>query len=262
MLRALFTSATGLAAQQLSLDVVANNLANASTTGFKKTRADFTDLVYQNMREPGAQTGTNSMLPTGTQVGLGVSAGTTTSVYSQGTLQNTGNPYDIAIKGEGFFKVQLPDGTSGYTRAGNFSIDSAGKLVTSEGYGVQPEILIPPDKTSVSISATGEVTVTRAGQTNAQAVGQLQLTNFANPQGLRMLGGNLLQPTAASGAAVDAAPGANGMGTLLHKSLETSNVDIVEEMVRMIVLQRSYDTNSKVIQSADEMLSTTNGIKR
>ncbi len=262
MLRALYTSATGLAAQQFNLDVVANNLANASTTGFKKSRADFQDLVYQDIRDPGGQTGTNSMLPTGSQVGLGVSAGTTVAQHTQGTIQNTGGDYDLAIKGDGFFKVLMPDGSNAYTRSGALAIDATGKLVTSEGYAIQPEIVIPPDKVSVNISATGEVTVMRPGQNTPQAVGQLQLTNFVNPAGLRALGGNLFQQTAATGQPQEGNPGATGLGTVQQKALESSNVDIVQEVVRMIVLQRAYDTNSKVIQAADEMLTTTNGLKR
>lgn len=262
MNRALFTSATGLAAQQLNLDVVANNLANASTTGFKRSRADFQDLVYQNLREPGGQTGPNSQLPTGSQIGLGVSTGTTSTLFTQGTLQSTGGEYDVAIKGPGFFKILQPDGGSAYSRSGAFNIDSAGKLVTAEGYAVQPEIVIPPNHTFVSISGDGQVSVGLPGQNTSQVVGTLQLTNFINPAGLKALGGSLFQVTPASGQPVDGAPGALGNGTLLGKSLESSNVDIVEEMVRMIIIQRAYDTNSKVIQAADEMLTTTNGIKR
>ncbi len=262
MTRALFTAASGLAAQQTNLDVIANNLANANTVGFKKLRADFHDLVYQINREPGGQTGPNSSLPTGMQVGLGVSAGTTSASFVQGTPQSTGGDYDLAIQGQGFFKVLMPDGTPAYTRAGNFAIDSAGKLVTSEGYAVQPEIIIPPNKTNVSISAEGQVTVTVPGQAASQSVGQIQLTTFPNPAGLKNLGGNLFQASSASGQAADSNAGAQGAGTLLHKSIEASNVDIVDEMVRMIVLQRAYDTNSKVVQTADEMLSTTNNLKR
>ena len=262
MLRALFTSATGLAAQQFNLDVVAHNIANASTTGFKRSRADFQDLVYQTMREPGAQTGANSQLPTGSQVGLGVSVGTTAASFTQGTIQNTGGSYDVAIKGDGFFKVLLPDGTNAYTRSGALAIDGTGKLVTSEGYAVQPEIIIPPNASDVSISSEGQVSVKLAGQAASQQVGQLQLSRFVNPAGLRAMGGNLFRPSDASGQATEGAPGTQGLGTLLHHSLESSNVDIVEEMVRMIVLQRAYDTNSKVVQAADEMLATTNSIKR
>ena len=263
MLRSLFTSATGLAAQQFSLDVVANNLANVGTTGFKRSRAEFQDLIYQVSREPGGQTGANSSLPTGAQVGLGVTPGTTISLHSkQGTFQNTGGDYDIAIKGQGFFRVQLPDGTTGYTRAGSFSLDGNGRLVTPEGYALQPEIIIPPNRESVDINAEGQVNVKLPGQPAPQAVGTIQVSNFVNPAGLRALGSNLFSATQSSGQPIDANPGQQGTGTLLHRSLEASNVDIVEEMVKMIILQRAYDTNSKVIQTADEMLNTTNGIKR
>ncbi len=262
MERALFTAATGLAAQQLSLDVIANNLANASTVGFKSSRADFQDLMYQVRQDPGSQTGANSMLPTGSQVGLGVSAGTTTTINTQGTFQQTGRDYDMAISGSGFFKVLMPDGSTAYTRSGNFSVDGTGKLVTSQGYVVQPEIVIPPDKVNVTISPDGQVSVRRAGQNQSTVVGQLQLTTFVNASGLRALGGNLFQATNASGQPTDSNPGAQGSGQLMQGSLESSNVDIVTEMVRMIILQRAYDTNSKVIQSADQMMSTTNAIKQ
>ncbi len=263
MLRSLFTSATGLAAQQMNLDVIANNLANASTNGFKGSRANFQDLVYQTIRQPGSQTGANSQLPTGTQIGLGVSAGTTSADFTQGTLQNTGGMYDLAITGNGFFKVLLPDGSNGYTRAGSLSIDGTGKLVTPEGYPIQPEIVIPPNAgQTVSIGSDGQVSVTLSGQTNPQTIGQIQLSNFINPSGLLAVGGNLFKPTAASGAPTDSAPGTSGAGSLQQKAIEASNVNIVDEMVRMIIVQRAYDTNSKVIQAADEMLTTTNSIKR
>lgn len=262
MLRSLFTSATGLAAQQFSLDVVANNLANVGTTGFKRSRADFQDLIYQITREPGGQTGTNSSLPTGAQVGLGVSVGTTSAIHRQGTFQTTSKETDVAIQGHGFFRVQLPDGTTGYTRAGAFNIDGTGRLVTPEGFTLQPEIIVPPNRESVNISADGQVLVKIPGQANPQQVGTIQLSNFVNPSGLRALGGNLFSATQSSGQAIDANPGQQGLGTLLPGTLESSNVDIVEEMVKMIILQRAYDTNSKVIQTADEMLNTTNGIKR
>lgn len=262
MIRSLFTSATGLRAQQLNLDVIANNLANVSTNGFKRSRADFQDLVYQTLREPGSKTGDNSMLPTGAQVGLGVSAGTTSTVFTQGTLMNTGGDYDVAIKGDGYFRVLMPDGTTAYTRSGSFNIDGTGKLVTSEGYPVQPEIVIPANKASISIGGDVQVSVTLPGQQNAQAVGTIQVTTFLNSSGLRAIGGNLFKPTEASGQPQDANPGTQGSGTLLHKAVEASNVDVVEEMVRMIILQRAYDTNSKVIQAADDMMNTTNNIKR
>ena len=262
MLRSLFTSATGLSAQQMSLDVVANNLANASTTGFKKSRANFEDLVYQTIREPGSQTGTNSSLPTGAQIGLGVTAGTTTTLNTQGTISNTGRATDLAINGDGYFKILLPDGTTGYTRAGSFNVDSTGKLVTSQGFAVQPDISIPANKKTLSISEDGSVTVTLPGQSAEQKVGQLTLAKFLNPEGLKAIGNNLFEQTSASGTPTEGNPGTSGLGILIPQSLEASNVDVVEEIVRMIILQRAYDSNSKVIQAADEMLSTTNGIKR
>ena len=262
MNRALYTAATGLSAQQFNLDVISNNLANANTVGFKRMRADFQDLLYQAQSEPGAQTGPNSVLPTGAQVGLGVSTGTTSPSYTQGTFQNSGGTYDVAIQGDGFFKILMPDGATAYTRAGNFNIDGTGKVVTAEGYAVQPDITIPPNKTSVSISPEGQVSVTLPGQQQPQVVGQLQVSTFPNPAGLRLLGGNRFQVTAASGQPTEATPGQQGTGSLAQHMLESSNVDIVEEMVRMIVTQRTYDTNSKVIQAADEMLGTTNNLKR
>ena len=262
MLRSLFTSASGLAAQQFNLDVISNNLANVSTTGFKKSRANFEDLLYQTQQEPGAQTGPNSQLPTGSQVGLGVSTGTTSTQHTQGTLQKTGNATDLAIGGDGFFKVQLPDGSFAYSRAGNFLIDGTGKLVTAQGYAVQPDIAIPTNRQSVSIGPDGTVSVRLPGQTSEQKVGQITITNFVNPAGLKAMGGNLYQVTSASGQAEEGAPGTAGLGSLSSGTLEASNVDTVEEIVKMIIVQRAYDSNSKVIQAADEMLSTTNGIKR
>ena len=262
MLRSLYTSATGLAAQQLNLDVVANNLANVSTTGFKSSRAEFQDLVYQNLRDPGATTGPGTSLPTGSQIGLGVSEGTTIPIQKQGTPQSTSNDTDLAISGNGFFAVQLPDGTTGYTRSGSFSTDSTGRLVTQEGYPLKPEIIVPPLRQSLSISSDGAVSVTQQGQQNATTVGTIQLTTFPNPSGLHAAGGTIFTQTNASGNPTTAAPGAQGSGTLMQHYVEASNVDVVEEMVRMIVIQRAYDTNSKVIQAADEMLNTTNSIKR
>jgi flagellar basal-body rod protein FlgG len=261
-MRALFTSATGMMAQQLNLDVIANNLANVNTTGYKRTSAHFQDLLYQNLRIPGAVSGNGGQLPTGSQIGLGVSGGTTAHIFTQGVIQQTGADFDLAIKGEGFLKVLLPDGTTGYTRDGALSQDSQGRLVTAEGYPIQPEIIIPPDKTSIAISATGTVSVTRAGQTNAEEIGQIQLTRFVNPAGMMSLGGNIHVPTAASGDPTDDSPGQNGLGTLLHRSIESANVEVVEEMIRMITAQRAYETNSKAITTADEMLQQANNLKR
>ncbi|MBC7527218.1 MAG: flagellar basal-body rod protein FlgG [Chthonomonadaceae bacterium] len=261
MLRSLFTSATGLTAQQFNLDVVSHNLANVSTTGFKRSRADFTDMVYQTMREAGGQSGPNSQLPTGTRVGLGVSVAATVPIQSQGTLV-AGNGTDMAIQGQGYFQVQLPDGSTGYTRDGSFRVDGTGKLVTAEGYAMQPEITIPPNADTVNISNEGQVIVKVIGQQNATSVGTVQLSTFINPSGLRANGGNIFSPTPASGAPATSNPGTQGAGTLRGGYLEASNVDIVEEMVRMIIIQRAYDANSKSIQAADEMLATTNGLKR
>lgn len=261
-MRALYSSATGMTAQQFNLDVVANNLANVNTIGYKRSSAKFQDLLYQSLRTPGAVSGNGGQLPTGAQVGLGVSGGVTRAMFTQGTLQQTGGDYDIAIKGDGFLRVLLPDGATAYTRDGALNIDSQGRLVTSDGYPVQPEVIIPPDKTSVAISPDGTVSVTRAGQTNAEQVGQLQLTRFINPAGLTNLGDNLYRPTPASGDPVDDTPGQNGLGTLVHKMLESANVEVVEEMIRMITIQRAYESNSKAIQTADEMLQGANSLKR
>jgi len=249
-------------AQQLNLDVVANNLANVNTTGFKRSVAQFQDLLYQSLRIPGAVSGNGGQLPTGTQIGLGVSGGTTRHIFTQGTLQQTGGDYDIAIKGEGFLRVLLPDGTTAYTRDGALNIDAQGRLVTADGYPIQPEIIIPPDKTSIAISPDGTVSVTRPGQTNAEQIGQIQLTRFVNPAGLTSLGSNLLRQSPASGDPVDDTPGQNGLGTLVHRMVETANVEVVEEMIRMITIQRAYESNSKAIQTADEMLQGANSLKR
>ncbi|HSV74829.1 MAG TPA: flagellar basal-body rod protein FlgG [Chthonomonadales bacterium] len=261
-MRALHTSATGMTAQQFALDVIANNLANVNTHGFKRTVAHFHDLLYQNLRTPGAGTSGGGQIPTGSQVGLGVAAGSTNRVFTQGTLRNTGGEYDVAIKGDGFLRVLMPDGTTAYTRDGGLSLDSQGRLVTSNGYVIQPEIIIPSDKTSVSIAPDGRVMVGRQGQVNLEEVGQLQLTRFINPAGLLSLGSNLHQPTPASGDPVDDAPGMNGLGTILHKALEMPNVEMVEEMIRMITTQRAYEVNAKSIQTADEMLQQATQLKR
>jgi len=261
-MRALYTSATGMTAQQFALDVIANNLANVNTHGYKRSVAHFQDLLYQNLRAPGAGTSSGGQVPTGSQVGLGVAAGSTNHIFTQGTLQNTGSEYDLAIKGDGFFRVLLPDGTTAYTRDGAFSLDSQGRLVTSDGYAVQPEIIIPSDKTSVAISPDGKVMVGRQGQTNLEEIGQIQLTRFINPSGLLNLGSNLYQPTPASGDPVDDSPGLNGLGTILHKTLEMPNVEMVEEMIRLITTQRAYEINSKSIQTADEMLQQATQLKR
>ncbi|MCW3062725.1 MAG: flgG [Capsulimonas sp.] len=259
MMRALYTSATGMMAQQMNMDVVANNLANVNTTGFKRSRADFEDLLYQEMRPAGSVVAQGATAPTGIEVGLGVKAGATVTMFEQGTFQNTGQSLDIAIEGDGFYKVLLPDGGSGYTRDGAFKRDNQGKVVNSDGMALQPEITIPDGATSVSIGKDGTVNATIAGV--ASPIGKITLTRFPNPAGLSHIGGNNFKASDASGTAVDGTPGQEGFGTIAQGMLEMSNVQIVQEMVNMITAQRAYETNSKSIQTADEMLSTANQLK-
>jgi flagellar basal-body rod protein FlgG len=262
MMRALWTAASGMIAQQSNVDTVANNLANVSTTGFKKSRSDFQDLMYQTIRQAGSSTGPDSQLPTGTQIGLGVRQVATQKMYTQGTFQETGNSLDMAIEGDGFFQITMPDGTLAYTRDGSFKKDSQGRVVTSEGYPLEPQITIPADATDVSISSDGIVSVTVPNQTATQEIGQLQIARFVNPAGLNSMGRNLLTETAASGAPVASNPGTDGAGTLQQKYIEMSNVQVVDEMVNMIVAQRAYEINSKAITTADSMLDTAANLKR
>ncbi|MCL5283793.1 MAG: flagellar basal-body rod protein FlgG [Armatimonadetes bacterium] len=261
-MRALYIAATGMSAQQFNLDVIANNLANVNTAGFKQSRAEFQDLLYQTVHAPGVQMGQNAQLPVGSQIGLGVTSGATAIQFTQGALRTTGGNYDIAINGDGFFQILMPDGTLAYTRDGQFSVDSTGKLVTSQGYALQPEIVIPQDMQTVTISPDGIVSVTRAGQTNPDQIGQIQLTRFINPQGLMSLGSNLYAPTQASGTPITDVPSQSGLGTLIQGSIEGSNVNIVNEMIDLIMAQRAYESNSKAIQTADQMLTTANQIKQ
>jgi flagellar basal-body rod protein FlgG len=262
MMRALFTSATGMAAQQLHLDVIANNLANVNTTGFKRSRADFQDLLYQTIRAAGTTAARGAQVPTGINVGLGVRPIATTSIFTTGALQKTDNPTDLAIEGDGFFKVLLPDGTVADPRDGAFKLDSQGRLVTSDGYPLEPEIIIPQDAQSVVVGKDGTVSVLRAGQSAPDEVGQIQLARFVNPAGLQRIGQNLFRPTAASGDAVEGAPGEQGFGTVAQNMLEMSNVQIVDEMVAMIIAQRAYEISAKAIQASDEMLSIANNLRR
>ncbi|WP_094603930.1 Flagellar basal-body rod protein FlgG [Sporomusa silvacetica DSM 10669] len=260
MIRALWTAGTGMAAQQTNLDVISNNLANVNTTGFKKGRADFADLMYQNMRQAGASTGADSQLPSGIQMGHGTRLVSTQKIYTQGSLQSTGNELDIAIQNDGFFQVTLPDGTLAYTRNGSFEKDSQGRVVTSEGYPLDPAITIPDNATAITISSEGIVTATIPSGT--QELGQITLARFINDAGLESLGGNLLKETVASGAPIVTNPGEEGAGTLVQQYVEMSNVQVVEEMVNMIVAQRAYEINSKAITTADSMLETAAGLKR
>lgn len=262
MMRALYTSATGMIAQQLNMDVISNNLANVNTAGFKHSRADFQDLLYQEIRPAGATVAQGAQSPTGLEVGLGVKAGATETMFEQGTFQLTNNKLDVAIEGEGFFKVLLPDGTSGYTRDGSFKRDSQGKLVNSDGFAAQPEITIPADAVDVSIGKDGTVSVTRGSGKTPEEIGKIGLTRFANPAGLQHIGGNNFRETAASGSPTDGVAGQEGFGTLDQGTLEMSNVQIVQEMVNMITAQRAYEVNSKSIQTADDMLSTANQLRR
>ena len=254
MIRSLWTAKTGMEGQQTKLDAISNNLANVGTNGYKRAGVVFEDLMYQNLRSAGAATSEQSQLPTGLQVGLGVRAAATTRNFNQGSLQQTGNNFDIAIKGGGFFQIQLPDGTTGYTRDGAFQVDSAGQLVTNAGYAVQPGITIPAAATAVTIAADGTVSATVSGQVAAQAIGQIQLASFINPAGLDPRGGNIFGETAASGTPNAAAPGSAGQGQLQQGFVEGSNVNVVEELVSMIATQRAYELNSKAIQTSDQML--------
>jgi flagellar basal-body rod protein FlgG len=254
MIRSLWISKTGLDAQQTQMDVVANNLANVSTTGFKRSRAVFEDLLYQTLRQPGAQSSQQTQLPSGLQVGTGVKPVATERIFTQGNLQQTSNSKDVAIQGQGFFQVLLPDGTTGYTRDGSFQTDAQGQLVTSSGYIVQPAITIPANAQSITIGRDGTVSVTQPGSANAVQVGTLQLANFVNVAGLQSMGENIYVETASSGTASTSTPGTNGVGVLNQGYVETSNVNVVEELVNMIQTQRAYEINSKAIQTSDQML--------
>jgi flagellar basal-body rod protein FlgG len=262
MSTALYTAASGMIAQQTNIDNVAHNLANVNTTGFKKSRVEFEDLVYQEIRAAGASASATTEAPVGLEVGLGTRAVATARNFSAGNLRSTSAPLDMAIQGEGFFKVSLPDGTTGYTRAGTFHLDAQGLMVTSEGYSVDPQISVPPNATSVSISRDGVVSAVIAGQSASQQLGTLEIANFSNAAGLRPLGGNLFATTTASGEPESGAPGTDGRGTLLQGFVEDSNVSVVEEMVNMIIGQRAYEANSRVVKAADEMMSQVNSLVR
>ena len=254
MMRSLWISKTGMEGQQTRLDAIANNLANVATNGFKRSGVVFEDLMYQNLRQSGAASSEQSQLPTGLQLGLGVRTAATSRNFSQGSLAQTGGQFDLAIEGQGFFQVQMPDGTAGYTRDGAFQVSSTGQIVTSAGFTVQPGITVPVGARSVTVAKDGVVSVTLPGQAAPQAVGQLQLAQFVNPAGLDPLGGNLYAETASSGTPSTGAPGANGMGSVKQGYIEGSNVNVVEELVTMITTQRAYEMNSKAIQTSDQML--------
>jgi flagellar basal-body rod protein FlgG len=254
MLRSLFTAATGMEAQQLRMDVISHNLANASTTGFKKSRAEFEDLLSETLRGAAAPDPQGGTHPTALQVGLGVRTGATTRSFAQGDLQSTQNPLDVAIEGAGFFKVVRPNGEPAYTRAGNFRIDATGRLVTQRGELLEPGITVPPETTQLTVQPDGAVVAKVAGRDEPVDLGSLELHAFPNPAGLESLGDNLLAQTPASGEAMPAKPGEQGTGQLAQGYLEGANVKAVEEMIDMISTQRAYELNSKVIQTADQML--------
>jgi flagellar basal-body rod protein FlgG len=254
MIRSLWIAKTGLDAQQTQMDVIANNLANASTSGFKRSRAVFEDLLYQTLRQPGAQTSQQTQLPSGLQIGTGVRPVATERIFTQGNLQQTSNEKDVAIQGSGFFQVLLPDGTTGYTRDGSFQTDSQGQLVTSSGFVIQPAITIPATAQSITVGRDGTVSVTQAGAAKPTQVGTMQLSLFINPAGLESRGENLYVETAASGTASNSTPGTNGAGMLSQGYVETSNVNVAEELVNMIQTQRAYEINSKAITTSDQML--------
>ena len=254
MIRSLSISKTGLDAQQTQLDVISNNLANVSTNGFKRSRAVFEDLLYQTLRQPGANSSQQTQLPSGLQLGTGVRPVATEKIFNQGNLTQTGNPLDLAIQGNGFFQILQPDGTTAYTRDGSFQVDNQGALVTASGFAVQPAVTIPVNSLSITIGRDGTVTVMSAGSARPTQVGTLQLVNFINPAGLQSKGENLYLETAASGTASANTPGTNGIGSLSQGYVETSNVNVVEELVNMIQTQRAYEINSKAITTSDQML--------
>ena len=254
MFSSLWIAKTGLDAQQTRMAVTSNNIANANTTGFKRSRAAFEDLIYQNRRQPGAQSSEATQVPAGTMVGTGVRVVGTEKLFTQGEVMQTGNAFDLAIQGRGFFQVTLPDGTVGYTRDGSFHINSDGQLVSNSGYPMEPAITVPAAAQSLTIGNDGTVSVQLAGQAAAAQIGTVQLADFINPAGLEARGENLLYETAASGAPQTGTPGLNGVGSLMQGALESSNVNVVEELVNMIETQRAYEMNSKAISASDQML--------
>jgi flagellar basal-body rod protein FlgG len=264
MMRSLWTAAAGMVGQQFNIDTISNNLSNVNTTGFKQNRPDFEDLLYQTTRTAGTPATEQTLVPVGVQIGHGVRVAATQKIFTQGSLQNTGNISDIAIEGEGFFRVLMFDGTFGYTRDGSFKIDSNGQLVNSNGYRLMPEVILPEGfiRDSLAISQDGRITVKIPGLDDPIDVGQMELFRFVNPAGMQAVGENLLKVTNASGDPIGGQPGFNGMGKTIHKFLEMSNVEIVKEMVNMIVAQRAYEFNSKAVQTSDNMLGIAASLKR
>lgn len=262
MMRALYTAATGMIGMQLQVDTTSNNIANVNTIGFKKQRAEFADLFYQVQEYAGTATSSTTLSPTGIEVGLGVRPTAVTKLFSQGNFKETGNNLDLAITGNGFFQIQMPDGTIAYTRNGAFKLDNAGNIVNSDGYLLVPNITVPQDATQISIGTDGTVSVLQGGQTDLAQIGQIEIVTFINPAGLHSLGDNLYLNTTASGAPIPGTPGLNGFGQIRQGFVEMSNVQLVEEMTDLITGQRAYEANSKTIQTADAMLQIVNGLKR
>jgi len=254
MNQALWIAKTGLDAQQTRMSVISNNLANVNTTGFKQDRAVFEDLLYQTVRQPGAQSSANTQLPSGLMIGTGVRTVATEKMHTQGNIQQTDNALDMAVNGRGMFQILMPDGGLAYTRDGSFQIDSTGQMVMSNGYALEPAITIPQDAQSVTIGSDGAVSVLQAGQTSPTIVGNIQLADFVNPTGLQAIGENLFKESGASGAAITGTPGLTGLGSVVGGALETSNVNVVTELINMIETQRAYEMNSKAISTADQML--------
>jgi flagellar basal-body rod protein FlgG len=262
MIRSLWTSATGMQAQALNLDVIANNLANVNTAGFKKSRAEFQDLLYETLRPAGTSSSQDTQVPTGIQIGHGTRPSTVLKIFSQGNMENTKNELDLAIEGDGFFQIILPNGETAYTRDGSFKLDSDGRIVNSDGFALEPEISIPSDALSISVGIDGTVSVLQAGDSTPSEIGTIELARFVNPAGLISTGRNLYITSEASGDEMTGTPGEDGLGSIAQGFLEMSNVSVVDEMVSMITAQRAYEVNSKSIQTADEMLQIANNIKR
>lgn len=261
-MRALSIAASGMQAQQLNVDVISHNIANMNTTGYKRQRAEFQDMLYQNMERPGStSSASGSILPLGIQLGVGVRADAVGRIASQGGISATENPYDLAIDGRGYFQVTLPSGQTAFTRAGNFAVNADGEIVTADGYPLEPSITVPQDATAIQITRDGMIEVTMTGQTEPQQIGQLEIATFLNPPGLEAIGDNLFLETPASGSPNSATPGSPGYGTLMQGYLELSNVNAVEEISSLIVAQRAYEMNARVITAADEMLQTTTQLR-
>jgi len=263
MIRSLFTAATGMVGQQMNIDTIANNLANVNTTGFKKSRVSFQDLLYETLKPAGTETTSGATIPEGIQIGHGVRPASVARIYTPGNMIQTGNPLDLVIEGDGFFQIEMPDGTTAYTRDGSFKLNQEGIIMTADGYPLTPGITIPTNYEQITVGSDGTISAKIPGNSTPQNVGTLQLVRFANPAGLDgRLGRNLLLQTEASGAPTEGTPGLDGMGMIEQGFVENSNVQVVEEIIQLIIAQRAYEASSKVIQTSDEMLQTANNVRR